>query len=351
MALFCLMVLGSAVLACTDFQVRARDESVIIGRSMEFAIDLKSEIALFPRGITHTSVNEKGVKGISWTSRYAFLGVDAFGEQEAILDGMNEAGLSIEFLWFPGSKYQEAVPGRFIAVTDLAPWILGSFSTVDEVKEEIAKVNVVGIYVPQLRQAPGMHAAVHDARGNNIVIEFIDGKTMIYDNPLGVMTNRPTFDWHLTNLRNYFSLKPEDITSRRLGRIKLDSTGAGNGWLGLPGDWMPPSRFVKAAYLVHSAAPVRNAKEALNFAQHVMNTVDIPFGLVKEHLAGRTIYGYTQWVIFKDLTNRVLYYNSYQDPALKKIEMKKLNLMPGAEIRTIPIEGESTVPDMTGQLL
>jgi len=346
-----MVFLAGAALACTDFQVKAEDGSVVIGRSMEFAIDLKSEVVAFPRGINYTSVNEKGVKGITWTSKYGFLAVDAFGEQEAIMDGMNEAGLSIEFLWFPGSQYQKAVPGKFIAVSDMAKWVLGSFATVDEVKQAVKKVKVISVYIEELNQAPGMHCAVHDAQGNNIVIEFIGGETRVQDNPLGVMTNRPSIDWHLTNLRNYFSLAPEDITSRKLGGIEMESTGAGNGWLGLPGDWTPPSRFVKVAYLIHTAEPPKNAPAALNFAQHVMNTVDIPYGLVKEHLAGRTIYGYTQWVVFKDLGNRVLYYYSYQDTALKKIEMRKLDLRAGTGMRSIPIESQSAILDVTGQLL
>ncbi|KPJ68581.1 hypothetical protein AMJ44_06140 [candidate division WOR-1 bacterium DG_54_3] len=345
------ILIAVASSACTDFQVKAKDGSVIISRSMEFAIDLRSEVAAFPRGQKYTSVNEKGVKGISWTSKYGFLAVDAFGEQEAIMDGMNEAGLSVEFLWFPGSQFQKAVPGKFIDVSDMAKWMLGSFATVDEVKQAVKKVKVVSVYIEELNQAPGMHCAVHDAKGGNIVIEFIGGETRVTDNPLGVMTNRPSIDWHLTNLRNYFSLEQEDITTRELGGIEMESTGAGNSWLGLPGDWMPPSRFVKVAYLIHTADPPENAEAALNFAQHVMNTVDIPYGLVREHLAGKTIYGYTQWVVFKDLTNRVLYFNSYQDLVLKKVDLKKLNLKAGAGIKTIPVEGGATILDLTEKLL
>lgn len=351
LAILGMMVTAASVFACTDFQVRAKDGSVIIARSMEFAIELNSEVAAFPRGGRYTSVNDKGVKGISWTAKYGFLGVNAFGIQDAVLDGMNEAGLSIEFLWFPGSVYQEAVPGKFIEVTDMSRWILGSFATVDEVKQAVARVKVVGAYIPQLRQAPGLHCAVHDAKGNNIVIEFIDGKTRIHDNPLGVMTNRPSLDWHLNNLRNYFALSSEDISSRKLGSVKLPSTGAGNSWLGLPGDWTPPARFVKAAYFVHTAPPSRNAKEALTFARHVMNSIDIPSGLIKEHVAGKTVYGYTQWVVLKDLGQRVLYYYSYEDAALKQIDMKKLNFAPGSAVKAVPIEGHAPAADMTPKLI
>jgi choloylglycine hydrolase len=62
---------------------------------------------------------------------------------------------------------------------------------VDEVKEALPAVNVAGI---KLKEAGGelyLHIALHDASGKNLVIEFIDGNVNVYDNPLGVMTNRP----------------------------------------------------------------------------------------------------------------------------------------------------------------
>ena len=46
------------------------------------------------------------------------------------------------------------------------------------------------------------HYVVHDAGGASIVIEFDHGAMAVYDNPVGVMTNGPKFDWHLTNLDN-----------------------------------------------------------------------------------------------------------------------------------------------------
>lgn len=137
-----------------------------------------------------------------------------------MLDGINEAGLSTEFLWFTEAKYNEAAKGdkNWLAVTDLGHWILGNFATVDEVRRAIMKIKVIGVYVPQLKQIPGFHAAVHDAKGNSIVIEFTDGKTKVFDNPTGVMTNKPTFDWQLTNLRNYINYIPlcEKVISYQL---------------------------------------------------------------------------------------------------------------------------------------
>ncbi|MFH1684010.1 MAG: choloylglycine hydrolase family protein [Candidatus Margulisiibacteriota bacterium] len=347
------LLLAFPAVACTDFQIKAEDGSVIVGRSMEFALGIDSDIVAYPRVEKMTSMDADGKKGISWKPKYGYLGVDAFQETAAMMDGMNEAGLSAEFLWFTESQYNQATDNNWLAITDLGHWMLGNFATVDEVKKAISKVKVVGIYVPELKQAPGLHAAVHDAKGNSIVIEFIGGETKIYDNPTGVMTNKPTFDWHLTNLRNYVSLSPVDQGVKMIAGMKVDQAGSGSGWFGLPGDWTPPSRFIRTALMVHSADPVKDATGAINLAEHILNANDIPLGVVRSSNPGnKDLIDYTQWIVIKDLTNRILYFRSYQNLTLKSVDMKKLDLRLGAKTKTTPVNSANdAVIDVTAELL
>lgn len=349
--LLCILM-SSVSFACTDFQLKAKDGSVIIGRSMEFAMGMSSEVVAFPRMEKMVSLTPDQKKGISWKPKYGYLGVNALGEKLAFLDGMNEAGLSVEFLWFTESKYQEAKNGNWLSIGDLSHWLLGNFATIDEVKKALPRVSVIGVYVPQLGMVPGLHAAVHDALGNNIVVEFIDGETKIYDNPIGVMTNKPTFDWQLTNLRNYVNLDPYDKEGKKIAGVNINPAGSGTGWLGMPGDWSPPSRFIRTVMMVHSADPVNNAAGAVNLAEHILNAVDIPMGVIKTRgETNKDMIDYTQWIVIKDLTNKVLYFRSYQDLTLKKIDMKNLNFNRSAEIKTIRIEsGIRTILDMTEKL-
>ena len=83
--------------------------------------------------------------------------------------------------------------------------------------------------------------------GRQIVLEIIDGKCVFYENNLGVLTNSPSFDWQLTNLNNYVNLLPGRTELHTLGNMSLSSFGGGSAMLGLPGDFTPPSRFVRAA--------------------------------------------------------------------------------------------------------
>jgi len=342
MALFTFLFLAiSQSLACTDFQVKAKDGTVVNARSMEFPVELHSNVVIVPRGEKFTSINDKGLKGISWTNKYGFLGVDAFNIKNAYVEGFNEKGLAYGGLLFTGAKYQEAIPGKFVTITDLGAWILGNFATVDEVKAALPKINITGMILKQMHGESYFHIALHDATGKNLVIEFIDGAVKVYDNPIGVMTNRPEFPWQMTNLKNYINLDSADKKNKMINGVKVEPAGVGSGMLGLPGDWTPPSRFVRISYAVDSALPAKNATEAINLAEHLLNIVDIPKGLIKENpVPFITLEGNAQWVIIKDLTNLVLYYKTYENTTWKKVGLKEFNLAPGSYYKSIAIDSK-----------
>ncbi|MFA6357970.1 MAG: choloylglycine hydrolase family protein [Candidatus Omnitrophota bacterium] len=338
--------------ACTDFQVKAKDGTVVIGRSMEFPVDLHSKAIIVPIGEQFVSINNKGAKGITWTNKYGFLGIDAYNLKNCYVEGFNEEGLAFDALMFTGAEYQEAVPGKFVTVNDFGSWIMGNFATVEEVKGALSKMNVAGNNLKETGGELYMHVAVHDALGKNLVIEFIGGKVKVYDNPLGVMTNRPDFEWQINNLRNYINLEAQDKKTRMLNGLKLEPTGVGSGLLGLPGDWTPPSRFVRVAFSLDASLSAKDALEAVNLAEHLLNVVDIPKGVIEENPAPLVhMQGYAQWVVIKDLTNRILYYKTYENTAWKMIDLKKFSFEPGSAKKSIVIDDQQqNFIDLTDQL-
>lgn len=350
--IFALVLVVNQSSACTDFQLKAKDNTVVIGRSMEFAVDLHSNVVIVPRGKQFTSVNDKGVKGISWKNKYGFLGIDALNIKDGYVEGFNEKGLAFDALMFTGAKYQPAIAGKFVTIIDLGSWIMGNFATVDEVKEALPKINIAGMNIKKLHGELYIHIAVHDALGQNLVIEFIDGDVKIYDNPLGVMTNRPEFPWQLNNLRNYINLDSYDKKDKVIHGLKVEPTGVGSGMLGLPGDWTPPSRFVRMSMAVNAALPAENAAGAVNLAEHLLNIVDIPKGAIKETPAPFiTLEGYAQWVVIKDLTNLILYYKTYDNTTWKKVDLKNFDLNPGSPMKSLLIEDKKgSVVDVSGEL-
>ncbi len=166
-------------------------------------------------------------------------------------------------------------------------WALTNFSTVAEVKAALGSIAVIDVKQPNMGFAPPVHYTLHDATGASIVIEPIDGKLKVYDNPLGVMTNSPSFDWHMTNLRNYVHLSPDNTKPLKVNGATFTPLGEGSGMLGVHGDTTPPSRFVRATAFVLSAAKVPSGSQSVRLAEHIANNFDIPKGWIVDRNAAR----------------------------------------------------------------
>lgn len=349
-----LLSISNVVWACTDFRVIAKDGTVLIARSMEYGVDMKSNLRSSPRGRSFSSVAPDGKSGLAWKAKYGYLFLDGFNVDVA-LDGMNEAGLSIENLYLPNFAGYQVVPAghsnQALPYLNFADWVLGNFKTVAEVRQALANVYVFEQKVPGMgdRVLP-LHFSITDATGKGIVVEYIAGQLHVYDH-IGVMTNSPGYDWHLTNLTNYLRLTPVNPPAVITEGLTFSSNGQGFGMLGLPGDVSPPSRFIKIATLMHVAIPADNITSALNLAEHVINNVDIPLGLVREPSNGSATNETTEWVVFKDLTHKVFYYRTYGDMSLRAVSLDKINFIENAPRLKMPVARAAQVEDVTGQFL
>lgn len=317
-----------SAMACTDFMLTAKDGTLLITRSMEFGQNLNSNLRSSPRDRTFTTTTPNNKPGLSWKAKYGYLYVDGFNV-DVTFDGMNEAGLTFEYLYLPTETEYQTIPdgkdNQVVPYATFGDWVLGNFKTIDEIKAALNTIYVSNQIIPQLGNAilPA-HASIHDASGNGIVVEFYNNKINVYEN-IGVMTNSPKYDWQVTNLRNYLNLSPYNANSITANGITFASTGQGTGATGLPGDGSPPSRFVKTSFMVKNVYPAQNAAEALNLAQHIINNVDLPAGYVRAVENDQTSTDTTQWVVFKDVTHKMFYYRTYSDMTLHAVDMSKIN--------------------------
>jgi choloylglycine hydrolase len=325
-ALWFALTLGiSPVLACTSFRLVANDGTVMIARSMEFAEPMNSSIIATSRGQDFHISAPNGDAGLSWKAKYNYIFLDGLGLGVPI-DGMNEAGLSFEALLFPDEADYQTVPQgqekQALSYLQFGDWVLGNFKTVDEVRNAVSSVYVFAEQLPQLQNTIfPVHYSVFDQTGKGIVLEYVKGELHIHEH-MGVMTNSPTYDWHVTNLRNYLQLSPTNPKPVIADGITYTATGQGSGMIGLPGDISPPSRFVKMAVMLNTVIKPKDATEALNLSQHMINNVDIPKGFVR--VAGESntaTLESTQWVVFKDLTHKKLYYRTYDDLSIRTVDM------------------------------
>lgn len=342
--------------ACTAFMVTAADGTRMCTRSMEFSMDLHYGIVVSPRALAYASPALDGTAGIAWRNKYGFVGIYALGDNRLVSDGMNEKGLSFSALWYEAdTRYQTVDPKqrkRALAYTLIGDWILGNFSSVKEVAVALRTVRLYGFALPAMNNMLlPLHFIVSDAAGGCIVIEYDKGELHIYDDKPGILTNGPDFPWQLNNLR--LSAGMTNTTQRNIDFAGLHqaSIGHGAGYIGLPGDYTPPSRFVRMAVLTHFARPAGNAAEALNLSRHIIDNVDIVDGTIVDKNARGEIVSRetTQWTVFKDLTGRVLYFYTYENPSMRMIDLKRLRFT-GTRPMTIQMSGGAVViTDVTGQ--
>jgi len=318
---------------CTSFLLVSKDSDKIYARTMEFGVDMKAQVALLPRGLAMTGSLPDAAQGKQWTARYAALGMNGFG-LPVIIDGFNEKGLSGGMLFFPGyAKYvpaKDAPRDKAIASWEFLAWVLTNFSTIAEVKQALAAGDVVIADTVQkdLGVAPPMHYTLHDLSGASAVVEPIDGKLVVTDNPYTVLTNSPDITWHQTNLRNYTTLtagfpKPVKVMGQTLTPF---STGAG--MRGLPGDQSSPSRFVQAVALVATLQPAENAFANVQNAEHILNHFDLSNGSTGEYsgINGQGTYELTFWTAFSDMSNKRFYFKTYDNQHLRCVDMKDFDL-------------------------
>lgn len=346
--------------ACTDFRIKAQDASVIITRSMEFTEDFNSNVRTRPRGsdfdiITPDDIKPNGTVGMSWKNKYGYVYVDGL-ERPIAIDGMNEKGLSFGFLYLPGETQYQTIPknskAQALPYYLFGDWILGNFATIDEVKSALPNIIIFEQKIKGLGDTVfPLHVSIYEPSGKGLVIEFIKGEMKIYDNDVGVLTNSPTYDWQTTNLRNYVNLSPYNPSPVKAYGLTFIATGQGAGMLGLPGDVSPPSRFVKTASLSTTASKVENSQEALNLAQHIINNVDIPSGLVRAKNEGKDLTETTQWVVFKDLSQKKFYYRTYNDMTIRSINLNELNFSENAPQLKIRMKAEPFVKDITKEFM
>ena len=341
--------------ACTGISLKAADGAAIRGRTLEFGFPMRSNVLVVPAGREMSGTLPDGGKGLSYTSRYAFIGANAL-DLPVILDGLNDQGLSVGLFYFPGyASYTPATPEnakRAIAPQEFGVWVLANFATVDEVRQGVKDIVVVPTPAPGLGSPAGAVAGAHffiqDRSGKSIVVEPVDGTLKVHDAPLGVMTNAPTYDWHMTNLNNYLSLTVNDIDTAKLGPVTLSAFGSGSGLHGLPGDFTPPSRFIRAAIYSQAAAPNATGGDAVLAAFHILNQFDIPKGSVQNSTMGKPVDEVTEWTSVADLKNLRWYYRTREDQTIRMVDLKQAVDAAKGEARLIKMEGtEQPVTDVS----
>ena len=283
-----LFALPARMEACTGIALSSANGARVLARTVEWAASpMQCGYAVVPRGYSQISFTPSGKDGLKFKAKYGYVGIYT-DYQDFVVEGVNESGLSAGLFFFPAfGEYTPYVAKRkSLALCDLqvVSWVLSQFSSIDEIKSAIEKKEVDIISIDS--RIGTVHWRFAEPGGRVVVLEFTEGKANFYENPLGVLTNSPNFPWHLTNLANYINLRSGSSQPLQLAKnLQVKPLGGGTGMLGLPGDFTPPSRFVRAAMLQSSAPLLPDAQQTALQAFHLLNSFDIPIGL--QHAPGQ----------------------------------------------------------------
>ena len=315
---------------CTGLALETKDGLHLFGRNMDIEYSFNQSIIFIPRNFK--CVNKSNKKEL--ITKYAVLGMGTiFDDYPTFADGMNEKGLGCAGLNFPVyvSYSKEDIEGKTnIPVYNFLLWVLANFSSVEEVKEALKNANIVDIPISENIPNTTLHWMISDITGKSIVVEQTREKLNVFDNNIGVLTNSPTFDWHVANLNQYVGLRYNQVPEFKLGDQSLTALGQGTGLVGLPGDFTPASRFIRVAFL--RDAMIKNDKDSIDLIEffHILNNVAMVRGSTRTVEEKSDLTQYTSCMC---LEKGIYYYNTYENNQINAIDMNKENL-DGNEIKT-----------------
>ena len=311
---------------------------VLFGRNLDLEVSFGQQVAAAPRELEFRFHHRPPM-----TRHLAMLGMaNIAGDTPLYAEAFNEAGLYMAGLNFPGNAYyfpDTLDTPQAVAPYELIPLVLGSCSTLAQARELLETLRITAIpFAPGYPLAP-LHWHIADATGSLTAEPTQDG-LMIYEDPLGVLTNNPPFPFQMMNLNNYLNLSPSQPGNDFAPQLNLAPYGQGMGAMGLPGDFSPMSRFVRAAFLKSHAAFGQDRVGNLLQFFHILDSVAMVRGAVitPEGKPDETIYS-----CCIDPVEKVYYYKTYDGAAVQGVALTE-TLCQGTAPHVFPLRTEKEIP-------
>ena len=220
---------------CTAATYTTKDH--YFGRNLDLEFSYNETVTVTPRNYPFQFRKVKALE-----SHYAMIGMAFVVDNYPLYyDATNEKGLSMAGLNFPeNADYKQEAEGKDnVTPFEFIPWILGQCSTIKEVKELLGRINLININFSEKLPLSPLHWMISD-RNESITVESVKEGMKIYDNPVGILTNNPTFDIQIFNLNNYVNVTREIAENRFSSAIALDVYSRGMGGLGFLETFLHP---------------------------------------------------------------------------------------------------------------
>ena len=296
---------------CTAFSCVSKDH--YFGRNLDLDHRYKESVTITPRNYP---LKYRHIPAL--TKHYAMIGIATIADRFPLYyDGINEMGLCIAGLNFPGNAhYPYYDPSKEnIATFELIPWILSDCKTVVDALQKLQRINLCNTPFSAALPPTPLHWIISDSR-ESVTVEPLSGGIMITANPVGVLTNNPPFAYHAENLNNYMNLSPKEPENRFSKQLALTRYSLGLGAFGLPGDFSSASRFVRCAYVKE------NAEGRVSQVFHILNSVTQYDGCVQAHNG----YEKTIYSICCNASKGTLYYKTYYNRQITAVNLNHVDL-------------------------
>jgi choloylglycine hydrolase len=302
---------------CTAANYTAKNH--YFGRNLDLEYSYNETVTVTPRNYVFTFRQVDALR-----SHHALIGISTNVDGYPLYyDATNEKGLSMAGLNFPeNADYKPEDPNKInITPFEFIPWVLGQYETVTEVKEVLKGINLVNISFSKEYPLSPLHWIISD-REESITVESVKEGLHVYDNPVGVLTNNPTFDKQLFNLNNYMTLSIDPPKNNFAPDLGLDTYSRGMGAIGLPGDLSSSSRFVKAVFTKMNSVSGNSESEAISQFFHILGSAAQQRGCVR--LGDK--YEITIYSSCCNTDKGIYYYTTYENSQISGVDMHKENL-------------------------
>lgn len=293
---------------CTAISWKAQRH--YFGRNLDLECSFGEHIAIVPRRLPL-----RFSSGETLSDHPAMIGTAHLCDDYPLFyDAANECGLCIAGLNFPENAHYE---DRGIACYEIPLRLLSQCKTAPEAVQCLLSEGISGKAFSEAMPATPLHFMLAD-RDQCFTVEPMADSIHIHENPLGVLTNNPPFEFQMMHLNNYRNLTPDEAENRFSRRIELNRYSRGMGAIGLPGDFSSQSRFVKAAFVkLHSPISEDRDADLMQFF-HMLESVAMPLGsVVLENAAmEKTVYS-----VCYDAENGVYYYRTYENSRISAVNM------------------------------
>jgi choloylglycine hydrolase len=323
---------------CTSASFLADDH--YFGRNLDLEYSYNETVVITPQNY---EFKFRQVDNIA--SHYAIIGMAFVVDNYPLYyDACNEKGLAMAGLNYPGADYKELNEDKDnVAPFEFIPWILSQCETVKQAIELIEKINLVNINFSEELPLSPLHWMIAD-KEESIVVECGRAGIMVYYNPVGVMTNAPSFDKQVFNLNKYRRLSPRTPENTFSPNIELPVYSRGMGTLGLPGDLTSPSRFVKVAFTLQNAVVGKTEEENVSQFFHILGSVCQQKGCC-EVSEGK--YEYTIYSSCMNTDKGIYYYKTYENSQVNAVSMNDYDLS-SEELAIYPLNDKLAINYQNG---